>query len=528
MTTDVYIAAVLNMVSVYINRRSGRGDEMNQNKETIWQIIWPVIGFGLVMIYTLIDVPFSLYHAFCVFFAGWVFRKERQVRLFTADSGRECTELMEFLAELRHWYYVYSDVEEAVAAAIDSFQNSSMERKLKKFLRAVSEEDDTPYMSENRILYLIYVNCKITREYGDSLENGKSVFIKNLGLLREELQVQKKHITIRRHAYLGIIPIAVIPIFTLPLIRQWCCENLPELELLYEGNYGILTTFGLCMFTCLVYEILCFFRYPEGLAAARHPFADRLLGCEWVLGKLGNYTEKHWKEVKQLKHRLAAAGDLFETDTYLLLQFLYGLTALGLTILLAMITKGSAWLWLTIGLVAASIGIRIPKILLWLQELLYKKYREQEAAQFQGIASMMMGMSRISIYELLEAMEETAMCYKALLRRCLLELPYDEVEALQNAAVSAQGCKGMVRLLENLRMCDMLGTTLALEEAAKERKFYMEMYGEEEKQKLEDRAAVAQLIAFIPFSAIVMFYLIIPFVFESLRELGEISSEFYT
>ena len=86
----------------------------------------------------------------------------------------------------------------------------------------------------------------------------------------------------------------------------------------------------------------------------------------------------------------------------------------------------------------------------------------------------------------------------------------------------------MKRLLENLMMCDKLGPILALEEASKERKFYIELFIEEEKQKLEDQAAIAGLIAFIPFSAVVVFYLIVPFVYESLKELGEISSEFYT
>ena len=40
----------------------------------------------------------------------------------------------------------------------------------------------------------------------------------------------------------------------------------------------------------------------------------------------------------------------------------------------------------------------------------------------------------------------------------------------------------MKRLLENLMMCDKLGPILALEEASKERKFYIELFIEEEKQ----------------------------------------------
>lgn len=491
-------------------------------------LLWLGIGLSLSILYTVLGLSFSLYTVFCLVFAAVVFYEERKIRQTAAGEGNECNELMEFLAELRHWYYVYSDVEEATQAAVDALEDSKIAPELKELFWAVTKGGEESFLTQNRMLYLIYMNCKITREYGDCLEQGKSVFVKNLGELREELQVQKKHFMLRRHAYLGIVPVAVIPIFLLPLIRQWCCENLPELEQLYGGKYGILAVFGLCFLTCIIYAVLCFFRYPEGLSVMCHPVAEKLLQSEQWEKKLDAYIEKHKEEIGQLKRRLAAAGDLFELKIYLTLQVLYALLGISMAGGIWILTGGFFGMWFTIALLAAAVGVRVPKLMLWLQEFLYRKNREHEAAQFQGIAGMMMGMSRVSIYELLEAMEETAVCYKALLRRCLLSLPYDEVEALKQAAKEAGDCKCMKRLLENLMMCDKLGPTLALEEASKERKFYIEMYVEEEKQKLQDQAAIAQLIAFIPFSAVIVFYLIIPFVYESLRQLGEISSEFYT
>ncbi len=490
--------------------------------------LWIIIGLVLSILYTILNLPFSLYTFFCIVFAAVIFRQEQKIRKITKSGGRECNELMEFLAELRHWYYVYSDVEEAVQTAIDTLEETSITAKLKELFQALIQKEDKPFLTQNRILYLIYINCKITMEYGDCLEQGKSVFVKNLGALQEELQVQKKHFMLRRHAYLGIIPVAVIPIYTLPLIRKWCCENLPELEQLYDGRYGILAVFGLGFLSCFIYIILCFFRYPEGLSVMRHPTAERLIQSERWEKWLDIYKERHKEEMKLLKKKLTSAGDLFELNIYLTLQVIYAIFGSSMIIMIWILAGGFLGIWLTAALLAATIGIRIPRLMLKIQEFLYKKNREQEAAQFQGIAGMMMGMSRVSVYELLEAMEETAICYKSLLRRCLLALPYDEIEALRQAAKEAEECKCMKRLLENLMMCDKLGPILALEEASKERKFYIELFIEEEKQKLEDQAAIAGLIAFIPFSAVVIFYLIVPFVYESLKELGQISSEFYT
>ena len=112
--------------------------------------LWIVIGLVLSILYTILDLPFSLYTFFCIVFAAIIFRQEQKIRKITKNGGKECNELMEFLAELRHWYYVYSDVEEAVQTAIDTLEETSIIRKLKELFQALIQKEDKPFL----ILYI--------------------------------------------------------------------------------------------------------------------------------------------------------------------------------------------------------------------------------------------------------------------------------------------------------------------------------------------------------------------------------------
>lgn len=495
-----------------------------ENKEGIKK--WLIFALILIVGFTIAGIEFSWYFLFCLLFLRHIFKREQYIRMTLSKNKRECEELMGFLSELRHWYYVYNMVEDAFLEALETTRGYSINSQLKLvYSKLTSEKEQKEGYGENRYLYLIYTLCRITKEYGDSFHQEKSQFIQNLSLLREEMHTVRRHLKLQQTAFIGIIPIAVIPIFTLPMIKSWGCDNLPELHVLYEGTYGILITFFLCLFSIIIYEILCLFRYIDGVLIKKYILIEWLLTKEWVHKKLEHYKKKHELTLEKIKEQLQEAGELISLNQLLLLQLFYKIAAGTIVFILWLLVgrKGSIFAWIFLGYLSILISAKIPMFQIWFQIRFYKKYREKEASEFQGIVSMMMRLSRISIYELLETMEETSICYKAILRRCLLALPYDEQAALIQAKEEVNGCKGMERLIENLMMCDKIGPILALEEAAKERKFYKELHEEEEKQKLSDQASIAQLIAFCPFFAVVLLFLIVPFIYESLNELMGVS-----
>ena len=108
----------------------------------------------------------------------------------------------------------------------------------------------------------------------------------------------------------------------------------------------------------------------------RHPTAERLVQLEQWTKWLDIYKEKYKEEMKLLKKKLASAGDLFELNIYLTLQIIYAIFGAVMIIMIWILVGGFFGIWLTAALLATSIGIRIPKVLLGIQEFLYKKNKD--------------------------------------------------------------------------------------------------------------------------------------------------------
>ena len=78
------------------------------------------------------------------------------------------------------------------------------------------------------------------------------------------------------------------------------------------------------------------------------------------------------------------------------------------------------------------------------------------------------------------------------------------------------------RMVDNLIRCDMIPIELAFDEIASDRESYHDRRKLENEISLQKRSDIAKPLSFIPM-VLVMIYLIIPLVMESLKELNSFS-----
>lgn len=172
------------------------------------------------------------------------------------------------------------------------------------------------------------------------------------------------------------------------------------------------------------------------------------------------------------------------------------------------------------------IGISIIAYYIPYWMILYKKKilqmnMEDEVNQFNSIIYMLMYHDHITVKDLLEELELFAVVFKKSLQECINDYNRGDIEALTHMKEN-ESFPPFRRMVDNLIRCDMIPIELAFDEIASDRESYHDRRKLENEISLQKRSDIAKPLSFIPM-VLVMIYLIIPLVMESLKELNSFS-----
>lgn len=177
-------------------------------------------------------------------------------------------------------------------------------------------------------------------------------------------------------------------------------------------------------------------------------------------------------------------------------------------------------LWFLFGAVAYEIPV-------WLM-LYRKKVRqmgmEDEVIQFHSIILMLMYMEQMTVDIILEWMERFAILFRASLEECVNDFSSGEEEALE-ALKEQEPHPGFGRLVDNLLICDRIGIAAAFDEIAVEQNYYQEKRKQENEIYIGNKAIWGKIFAYLPLLVTMGFYLILPFVAESLSQLVSFTTQ---
>jgi len=179
------------------------------------------------------------------------------------------------------------------------------------------------------------------------------------------------------------------------------------------------------------------------------------------------------------------------------------------------------WWELLLSLVGGTVFYNIPLWLLHFKKKMVMMNMEEEVMQFHTIILMIMYVERISVEDILKWMEQFAFIFRDSIRKCLNNYEGGDYEALEQLKLD-EPYTPFVRIVENLQAaCNKIPIVKAFDQLRTERGYYQEKRKQDNEILVTKKAIWGKMIAFIPFAATVLFYIILPFIQVSLTKFME-------
>lgn len=136
---------------------------------------------------------------------------------------------------------------------------------------------------------------------------------------------------------------------------------------------------------------------------------------------------------------------------------------------------------------------------------------EDEVVQFQAAILLLMHIDRVSQETILNWMLMFSRIFEESLRRCVNDYPMD-AEAALDQLMENEPFEPFTRIIESLIMCDRVGALRAFGGLKSDRINYQEDRKLENEIMVEKREAISKFLVFVPLFAVVVGYLVAPFI----------------
>jgi hypothetical protein len=122
-------------------------------------------------------------------------------------------------------------------------------------------------------------------------------------------------------------------------------------------------------------------------------------------------------------------------------------------------------------------------------------------------------------------MEQFSLIFKHSINKCLNDFESGDLEALETLKYE-EGYTAFTRIVDNLiNASEKIPLALAFDELVIERKYYQEKRKQDNELLIEKKGMIGKLIAFLPLSFTIFFYLLLPFLLFSLNQLLNYSTQ---
>ena len=274
----------------------------------------------------------NIYQYLFIFCMIFVFQQELLYRTVSREEKKLLVLFEQYLGDVRHFFHAGGMVEEAI---YDSMEDAPEElvphiMKIYDVLQAEEKEEVEKYkeIAPNKFFLTFLALSQITLEYGDTIHEGRSVFLDNLNYLKKEVNIEILKREKMQYIFSGLIFLTILPVFFLKAVEGWGMSNLPELEKYYHGEYGIVISILIFLFTILSYSVISQLRGNSDTIIQEEPYyLKRLCRISFIQKKIRKYIFTHPAKVFKIERILYEAAEKTTVQEFLLKRFLIFLTA---------------------------------------------------------------------------------------------------------------------------------------------------------------------------------------------------------
>ncbi len=477
------------------------------------------IALGVLMI---MFAEVSLYYVIVVCITVYSIVSSYIYRGFDKLELKLLEEMLKFIESVKFRFQFDGMLEEAILDAItDSDEEMAVHGQLiYDHLRESYIKDRCDYgeVSPHQFFLTFYSLCEAVMKYGDKKDDNGSLFIKNLGYLKEDigLEILKKKAV--RGQFMGLGPMCVIPAFCIKPIEMWATYNMPELAGEYDSVMGRIITIVLALICVLVYKLVQSLEYPGRAFPVRRKWVRNLMKNTVVSRLHTAYMNSHLDKLKNIEKLLKQVSYPYNIAEFCVKRTVTSIWV-GTMALVILLAIGCGWYSVPIALVVAAIYYNGLVLYIRAKRQLMAMEQEDEIIRFQGIILMLMHSDRISIDQILSQMERFARNFKSQLEEISDKLSYQGMAVFKQVKERTDFLP-FNRLLDGFIACDDMYIHQAFEDVELDRRYYIEKHKQDNALYTEQRGAMAKFLSYIPLCAVVIVKLVIPFVMEGMSQMA--------
>ena len=136
----------------------------------------------------------NIYHYIFILCMIFIFQQELLYRTVSREEKRILVLLEKYLGDVRHFFHAGGMVEEAIYDSMENAPDLLVPHIMKIYhiLQSEEKEEVEKYkeIAPNKFFLTFLALSQITLEYGDTIHNGRSVFLDNLNYLKKEVNIE--------------------------------------------------------------------------------------------------------------------------------------------------------------------------------------------------------------------------------------------------------------------------------------------------------------------------------------------------
>lgn len=174
---------------------------------------------------------------------------------------RLLAQMIELFANVRHYYHQHGMVEEAISEAAD-LAEAEAGRHARLIHEALTDVDPHEALERyyesapNRFLKAFAGISYMVMEFGDRVDEGGSIYLKGLGSLAREIQLELLRRNKLDYLLKSLNVIALAPVFFTTPIETWARSSFPSMDEFYQGKLGYITKLSVYIVIIVSYFLL--------------------------------------------------------------------------------------------------------------------------------------------------------------------------------------------------------------------------------------------------------------------------------
>lgn len=585
------------------------GEPKEIGKKTMETVL--ITWFTCIISIVLLFVNKLTFNNLCVgIILVYVFNQEIVGFMLKSTEIRLLEEMVAFISNIRHNYYINRMVDDAILLSLDglSYEMRVHANTIYEIITSNNlKEDVINYNAtfHNKYFKMLLSLCTGVLEFTDKKINGQYLFAANLENLKKEINMEILKQKKIRYLFSGVTFVTIAVIVPIDAIKKFGVSMMPELDRFYSGRAGLIYVAITFITAVVVYILNNHLKETRQTYPKDYRYLKKIEKNKYINRALNNYSEKNYGKMERLRETLKRIGETMSPRQLLLQRMMVSILTFFLSIIFVIFLHESnrknltdkvtnistlttitnlnqqemmenvildqvillkdeegitteyvlndlvnrnmfynskineaiaeevvnrvekyqneyfKWYELIICFTTSFISFYIPYWMILFKKKILLMNMEDEVNQFNSIIYMMMFIEHITVRDILEELELFSIVFKQSIQECINDYNSGELEAL-TALKEKESYIPFKRIIDNLIRCDAMSIDKAFDEISSDRESYHDRRRQENEISVQKRADIAKPLSWIP-TALIMIYLTLPLLMESINELQEFS-----